>query len=185
MRPYRIVTAIDRSEYSEIVIEHALDHAARHQLPDLHVLSVVDDDTDATELAIWLEALVRDGLETFRAGPNWRTRLHVRRGHVEEEIARLAEELAADLIVIGHYGLHGTRGSVVDRVLAAANCPTLVIGLTDHPVVVDEQCEACMTVRTESGGERMFCVAHTDLERLHLSPTLPWSGSLTRGGGVW
>ena len=185
MRPYRIVTALDRSEYSEIVIEHALDHAARQQIPDLHVLSVVDDDTDPAELASWLEALVRDNLETFRAGPHWRTRIHVRSGHVEVEIPRLANEIEADLIVIGHYGLHGARGTIVEQVIARAPCPTLVVGLTDHPVEADAQCEACMAVRVESEGERLFCAAHSDPDRLRLSSTLPWSGALTRGGGVW
>jgi len=185
MRPYRIVAALDRSEYSEIVIEHALDQAARQQNPDLHVLSVVDDRADPVATANWLETLVRDGLETFRAEPHWRTRIHVRLGRVEEEIARLANEIEADLIVIGHYGLHGNRGSLVERVTAQATCPTLVIGLTDHALETEEQCRACMAVRAESEGERLFCVTHTDHDRLHLSPLLPWAGSLTRGGGVW
>jgi nucleotide-binding universal stress UspA family protein len=185
MRPYRIVAALDLSEYSEIVIEHALDHAARQQIPDLHMLSVVDDDADPEATASSLEALVREGLENFRAGSHWRTRIHVRLGRVDEEITRLANEIEADLIVIGHYGLHSTRGSIVERVIANANCPTLVIGLTDHPVAIDEQCVACMAVRAESEGERLFCVIHTDPDRLRLSTLLPWSGSLTRGGGVW
>jgi hypothetical protein len=34
------MVGVDLSEYSEIVIEHALDQAARHHYPELHVLYV-------------------------------------------------------------------------------------------------------------------------------------------------
>ncbi len=34
---YRSVTALDRSGSAEIVIEHAIDQAARHEDPDLHL----------------------------------------------------------------------------------------------------------------------------------------------------
>jgi len=185
MRPYRVVTALDHSEYSEIVLEHALDHAARQQAPDVHVLTVIDGRTDPAPVSRWLTTIVRDGLENFRAGPNWRTRIHVRQGRPDDEITRLAMEVDADLIVIGHYGLHRRGNSPVDHVITNASCPTLVIGLTEHAIPSDEQCLACVAVRAESEGERLFCVAHSDLERLHLSDRVPWSGTLTRGGGVW
>jgi len=55
---------------------------------------------------------------------------HLREGRADEEIVVLAEELGADLIVIGSRGLGGLRrvlvGSVSDSVVRHAHCPVLV-----------------------------------------------------------
>jgi nucleotide-binding universal stress UspA family protein len=54
----------------------------------------------------------------------------VRRGDPFEEIVALANDLPADLIVMGHTGRRGTArvliGSVTQRVLDYARCPVLV-----------------------------------------------------------
>jgi nucleotide-binding universal stress UspA family protein len=52
-------------------------------------------------------------------------------GEVALEIVALAEELGADLIVMGSRGLGGVRralmGSVSDSVVRHAHCPVLVV----------------------------------------------------------
>jgi nucleotide-binding universal stress UspA family protein len=56
---------------------------------------------------------------------------HLRMGQVALEIVALAEELGADLIVMGCRGLGGVRralmGSVSDSVVRHAHCPVLVV----------------------------------------------------------
>jgi nucleotide-binding universal stress UspA family protein len=56
---------------------------------------------------------------------------HLRMGQVALEIVALAEELGADLIVMGSRGLGGVRralmGSVSDSVVRHAHCPVLVV----------------------------------------------------------
>ena len=56
---------------------------------------------------------------------------HLRMGGVALEIVALAEELGADLIVMGSRGLGGVRralmGSVSDSVVRHAYCPVLVV----------------------------------------------------------
>jgi nucleotide-binding universal stress UspA family protein len=56
---------------------------------------------------------------------------HLRMGVPEEEIVVLAEELGADLVVLGSKGLGGMRrvllGSVSDSVVRHAHCPVLVV----------------------------------------------------------
>ena len=56
---------------------------------------------------------------------------HLRMGQVDLEILALAEELQADLIVMGSRGLGGVRralmGSVSDSVVRHAHCPVLVV----------------------------------------------------------
>jgi nucleotide-binding universal stress UspA family protein len=165
VRRYRIVVGIDLSEYSEIVLEHALDQAARHDAPELHFLTVRErrrPSSDDCKQALWER--VYPALETFnRYGSDWRARLHVRRGRPEVEIAELAAEIRADLIVIGQFGLHTTRASdnnLPNRVLQQAVCPTLVVGL---PAAVDTspQCLMCVAVRESTEGGSWFCGQHT------------------------
>jgi hypothetical protein len=58
-------------------------------------------------------------------------RVHLRKGRADEEVIVLAEEIGADLIVMGSRGLGGLRrapmGSVSDSVVRHANCPVLVV----------------------------------------------------------
>jgi nucleotide-binding universal stress UspA family protein len=181
-RRYRIVVGIDLSEYADIVIEHALDQAARHDAPELHFLTVCEERRGSIgdrRQALWER--VYPALETFNQfRTDWRARVHARRGKPEVEIAELAAEVRADLIVIGQFGLHTPRSSdknVPNRVLQQAVCPTLVVGL---PEAVDAtpQCPLCSAVREDSDGERWFCPRHAgDRGRDHLmSAMTTWSG---------
>jgi nucleotide-binding universal stress UspA family protein len=183
---YRIVIAVDGSQYSEIVLEHGLDQAARHDAPDLHVLAVVEEPSGIATVKTWLATAVLEGLDSFRAGrPDWRTRLHVRVGRPAEEIVNLAAEVDADLLVIGRYGLHHPRRSIADEVVATATCPTLVVGLAGHAVETEQACPECAAVREQSDGERWFCAIHAAPDRLRLSTLVPPSPPLTRGGPLW
>lgn len=184
-RRFRIVIALDGSEYSNIVLEHALDQAARHDTVDVHVVRVVTDkDAPLDPIKTWLADSVRDGLDSFRRAPTeWRIRLHVRCGRAEEEIANLAGEVAADLLVVGRYGLHHPFHSTADRVIALAECPTLVIGLAGHEVDPAPQCAACVQLREDTDAERLFCDEHTDTRDLWLS-TLVTSGGSSSGSST-
>jgi nucleotide-binding universal stress UspA family protein len=183
---YRIVIALDGSEYSEIVLEHGLDQAARHDAPDLHMIAVVGEPSECDATKTWLATTVLEGLEAFRAGRlDWRTRLHVRIGRPAEEIVNLAAEIDADLLVIGHYGLHHPRHSVADAVISSATCPTLVVGLAGHALETERPCLGCAAVREQSDGERWFCEKHAAPDRLRLSTLVPYSPPATRGGLLW
>lgn len=163
------------------MIEHALDQAARHDAPELHFLTVREKrrpSGNECKQALWEQ--VYPALETFnRFGADWRARLHVRRGKPEVEIAELAAEIRADLIVIGQFGLHTPRASdknLPNRVLQQAVCPTLVVV---PPAALDAtQCPMCAAVREETEGERWFCAQHAgDRGRDHIvSPMTTWSG---------
>lgn len=180
-RRYRIVVGLDLSEYADIVLEHALDQAARHDAPELHFLTVREHRKPSAEerkQALWER--VYPALETFnRHGTDWRAQLHVRRGKPEVEIATLAADIRADLIVIGQFGLHTPRASdknLPNRVLQQAVCPTLVVSM---PAELDtRQCPLCVATREQSEGETWFCPQHAgDRGRDHfVSPMTTWSG---------
>ena len=184
---FRVVVALDLSEYAEIVLEYALDQAARHAAPDLHFVIVVDDDNEETIQTAKerLARLVFDGLDNVGHGADWRARLHVRAGKPHEEIVSLAGELDAHLIVLGRFGARRTwrrLGSVAHRVLEDAHCAVLAVNLVDRPIETVVQCPDCVTVRAESDGERWFCAAHSAPDRETLATTS--LTTLRTGGGL-
>jgi nucleotide-binding universal stress UspA family protein len=177
IRRFRIVVGVDLSEYSQIVIEQALDQAARHQAPELHFLHVAERRKDSMEeRSQRLSAAVYPSLQVFNQyGSDWRARLHVRRGKIEQQINILAADILADLIVIGQFGLH--RRHTANRVLTQAHCATLVVGM---PKPVDlSQCSACSATREDSDGALFFCEEHV-IGHQEVSPLSVWSN----GNGV-
>lgn len=161
-RRYRIVVAIDQSEYAEIVIEHAIDQAARHSRPDIHFVTVVPHISQVGNAKSWLAVESLGALETLGVkNANWRSWVHVHAGDPTSEIVGLAADLRADLLVIGCFGTHDPRGraTFTRKVLEAATCPTLVVTLKDYGSD-DDECEACVAVRAETEAERLFCDEH-------------------------
>lgn len=184
LRRFRIVVALDATEYAEIVLEHGIDQAARHQRPDLHFVTVVEKDANAEEARVRCAGLVLQGLDTMGThGADWRSWLHVLEGEPETAIAELAADIRADLVVIGRFGMHSRRGSTADRLLAKTPCPTLVVNLKQDIVPAVVQCPACASVRAETEAERLFCDEHVG-DRVGLS-SLASSSTVTRGGSVW
>ncbi|HTR50384.1 MAG TPA: universal stress protein [Kofleriaceae bacterium] len=182
---HRIVVALDLGEYSEIVLEHALDQAARHDGPDLHFVYVHDDiGLDVETAKQRLAALVLPALEVLDC-TEWRIRLHVRAGKAPAAIAELAGELGAHLIVLGRFGTHHPHrrlGTVAARVIDLAPCATLVVGLEGSSEAVG-QCPDCVEARASSDGARWFCAAHTG-DRTRLS-TMVVPGASWLGGLMW
>ncbi len=183
-RRFRIIAGIDLTEYSEIVLEHALDQAARHDEPELHFLFVRERRhrrRSLEELRQRLSQIVWPALQTFNLHrASWRARLHVRAGKADEQIASLAQDVLADLIVIGQFGLHNpgqTLKTLPSRILLAAPCPTLVVGMP-KPMQESPICGACAVVREQSDGEQWFCDAHRTPDRVDhvVSPMTVWTG---------
>lgn len=60
----------------------------------------------------------------------------IRFGRPHEEITRLAEEVKADLIIMGTHGrtglAHWLVGSVAERVVRTSKCPVLTVPQPDH-----------------------------------------------------
>jgi nucleotide-binding universal stress UspA family protein len=183
-RRFRIVAALDQSEYAEVVLEHAIDQAARHERPDLHFVAVAARNANVDEARAALATIVLQGLETMAThGVDWCSWLHVLVGDAEKEIADLAADLRADLIVVGRFGTHSRRGSTADRVLENAPCPTLVVNLKQDNVSTDAQCPECVAVRATTQAERLFCDRHAG-DRMRLCALVSPS-TFMRGGSVW
>jgi nucleotide-binding universal stress UspA family protein len=182
MDRYRIVVGLDLSEYAEVVLEHALDQAARHERSELHFVTAIPDARLLAATKPRLAALVRDGLDSF-GERDWRARLHVRVGKPAEEIVLLADDIDADLIVVGRFSQHRRRvGSTAQRVLELASTPTLAINQLGKPVTDHAQCPDCARVRASSDGEVWFCDRHRDSDRDTLATTLVLPSTTWTGG---
>lgn len=185
---HRIVVALDLLEYSEIVLEHALDQARRFAPPELHFVTVVEDARpDLDDVKQRLGALVVAGLDGLdRTG--WLVRLHVRSGRAAEEITNLAAEIRAHLLVIGRFGVHHPRrriGRTANRVIDLATCPAFVVTLTDQSPDGQPQCPDCVALRSASDGRIWFCSLHAAPDRSQLSTIVGPSTSLTGGPLMW
>jgi nucleotide-binding universal stress UspA family protein len=162
----KILTALDRTEYAEIVLEHGLDHAARDPGAELHFVTVIGAGDDPVAARHWLEDMVRFDLDAFDLVERTIT-LHVRQGHPAAEIAAVANELAVDLLVVGQFGVPSTS----EALLAMAHVPTEIVGV--EGVVLAAQCPKCARVRRETNGEELFCAEHHTDRLTELTTRLP------------
>lgn len=182
-RRFRIVAALDGSEYAEIVLEHAIDQAARHDRVDLHFVTVVDAIRKIAETRANLGATVLQGLEVLGTkATDWRSWTHVLVGKAEDELATFCGDIRADLLVIGRFGIHHARRSTADRVITLAPCATLVVNLGQD--VLEPLCPLCAAIREDTNAERLFCSEHSTEGPLHVT-SLVTRASSYRGGSVW
>jgi nucleotide-binding universal stress UspA family protein len=80
--------------------------------------------------------LLEAQLERMREAGSSVTEAHLMSGRADEEIIVRAEQVGADLVVVGSRGLGGIRralmGSVSDSVVRHAHCPVLLVRREDH-----------------------------------------------------
>ncbi len=141
--PTRILLATDGSEEAELAALKAVDlaDATDSELHVVHV-GVVPIFLKSYPGTLGYEGKLYEQIEEVSREllrkESWRVKAaggtvagaHLRMGEVDLEIVDLAEELGADLIVMGSRGLGGVRralmGSVSDSVVRHAHCPVLV-----------------------------------------------------------
>jgi nucleotide-binding universal stress UspA family protein len=135
----KIMVAIDGSKASEKALEHALEFASSWEA-DLSIVSVIPSVSPLRMLGRDYEEDVKQGmlkvLETAEVKINkdyprlnFSTRLED--GRPEDVIVKVAEEMNADLIIIGSRGMGGITGRILGstsrRVVDSCTKPILVI----------------------------------------------------------
>jgi nucleotide-binding universal stress UspA family protein len=181
--PYVIVVAIDYSEPSELAFEKALELAADKREIELHVLNVMVEGAGPTsgsarsptlrDASLYLQSHVARRISDFqvRTGctPFKRLLTHVRSDHPGLEIAQLAVDVAADLVVLGTHDRHGLPrlllGSVAGVVARLAPCSVFVVRQKAVPVptpAIEAPCPHCLAARRESSGDQFWCEQHRE-----------------------
>ncbi len=97
--------------------------------------------------------------------------VHVRKGSAGDEIAQLAADLDADLVVVGSHGRRGVSrlvlGSVAERVSRLARCPVWIIRPKAHQggeriPEIEPACPACLKHRADTNGAELWCARHSE-----------------------
>src|ERR671914_1524423 len=143
--PTRILLATDGSEEAELAALRAVElaDATDSELHVVHV-EVVPSFLVSYPGTLGYERRLYEQIEEMSREllrkQSWRVKAaggtvagtHLRMGQGDLEIVALAEELGADLIVMGCRGHRGIRraieGSISDGVIRHAPCPVLVVG---------------------------------------------------------
>jgi nucleotide-binding universal stress UspA family protein len=89
---------------------------------------------------------------------------HLAVGPAASEILVVADEIEADLIVVGAMGRRADDlahiGSVADRIVRHASCPVLVVRDKGYHPAIEPPCPDCVEVRETSHGASMWCARH-------------------------
>jgi nucleotide-binding universal stress UspA family protein len=190
-----IIVGVDDSPLSHRALDQALEMACLREGSEVHALHVEPDlllgaALAAPEYALSAEAGARDvqklATERVAAMPAAldkrnvrRVVAHFRRGAPAENIAQLAADLDADLVVVGSHGHRGLErlllGSVAERVVRLARCPVWIIRPKDHATAgrvpeIEPPCPDCVKAREASDGKTMWCARHA--EHHYLRPHL-------------
>jgi len=186
-KPYLIVVGIDYSPASDLALERAFELAAARPRADVHVVNVVrlygmqavvDGPAEPTGLAsvstVDATALVQRYVEgqrkAFRGAlDSVRVRAHLRLEAPAQEIAQIAADLEADLVVVGTHGKRGIArillGSVAEAVVRLAPCPVLVVrpkALPEQMPRIEPPCPQCLEARRASSGAEYWCEQHRE-----------------------
>lgn len=129
----QVVVAYDFSEEGRVALERAIELAGWRPHHVLHVITAVPHGTTYERAEHVRELLAKD-VETQvvanAPAEAFEVFAHARIGGPDQEILRLAEEVGADLVVIGSHdrGVIGRaiHGSVSEAVLRHARCPVMV-----------------------------------------------------------
>ena len=193
--PYTVVVGIDYSEVSQLAFREALQIASGRVGSEVHVIYVetaprrfpdrgTDELSDSAPAEGVSESDLEDALQRLHrlvvrevtefeesrlaqgAAPIARVVSHVRSGGPSREIAQLAADLEADLLVVGTHGRTGIArflvGSVAHALVTLAPCPVLVVRPRQASVVpaIEPPCPRCVETRRESGGRELWCEQH-------------------------
>ncbi len=139
----KILLPVDGSECALRAVDQMIEHVSWFRdVPEIHLLHVQPPVPIGRALAhVGKETLHAHYLEESQphlsgaqqklaaAGRTYTTHIHV--GQSAEVIAKVAAELACDLIVMGSHGRTGLAGivlgSVASRVLSLSACPILLV----------------------------------------------------------
>jgi nucleotide-binding universal stress UspA family protein len=177
-QPFTVVLGLDLDDTESSGF--AFDQGARivGRIPGavLHVLHVLAPEavTLAPETAGLLRLYVSEKAVALDAAAPSRVGVHVRRGDAAKEIAQLAVEVAADVIVVGSHKAavkHLFLSTTAERVMAVATCPVLVAGpkpppQPSHMIVIEPTCPDCAQQRALTQGRTWWCARHSESHHL-------------------
>lgn len=187
---YVVIAGVDFSDASELAVKAAFEAAGQRPDSEVHLVHVVqtygaqvayDAPVDASALAVVTLAEARKRFTTYTeqvvarySTPELSQRIrrvvpHIRFDAIASEIAQLAADLEADLVVVGTHGRRGLPrlllGSTAETTTRLAPCPVLVVrpkAVPEPLPLIEPPCPKCVDVRFETRGAEMWCEQHRE-----------------------
>jgi nucleotide-binding universal stress UspA family protein len=183
-----VVVAYDFSEPGDLALERAVDLACRAPQHVLHFLTVIDphrgfglepDEHVDYQYAERVQARLTERLQALFearcADAEVNFFVHARIGYPVGEILDLAEEIGAELIIIGSHGRTGLRrlllGSVSEAVVREARCAVIVARAQGYKPV---QLEKITEAPADHGPRRPLAHRYTYAQRHVLTRPSDW-----------
>jgi nucleotide-binding universal stress UspA family protein len=183
---FLILVEVDFSENGPSVLQSAADLASTTPDAELHLVHAFGPAVRADHLR-WFPALsdllsIEDSdaagaaLDRIAASiPLRDTRVcaHVHEGSATTVIAQLAEDIHADLVVVGNHDRAGVNrsffGSVAEKLVRTAPCPVLIIRSKSIPTSepISPPCPACEASKRLTWGAHVRCLAHAHPGDVH------------------
>jgi nucleotide-binding universal stress UspA family protein len=192
-RPRVVVAGIDFSEASINAMKEAALLMEGSKAAELHVVHALSSASPSPSISgadteLSLGRLIEEATKALesviaplREGP---TRLigHIRLGPPDREIAQVASDVGADLIVVGTEGKTGIErlmlGSVAESLVRRAPCAVLVHrprAVTPWELI-EPPCKDCLAVRQVTGRATLWCERHSQHHpKTHTHYELPQS----------
>jgi nucleotide-binding universal stress UspA family protein len=184
-RPRVVVAGVDFSEVSINALKEASILVQGSKSSELHVVHVLPTAVPPPSIGpgagseLLLVGTIEEAtkaLETalapYRQG-DARVIGHVRVGRPDQELAQVASDVGADLVVVGTAGKHGMErlllGSVAESLVRHAPCAVLVHRPRTVPAweLIEPPCRDCLAVRQVTDRATLWCERHSER---HLRP---------------
>jgi nucleotide-binding universal stress UspA family protein len=177
--PFVVVLGLDLvdTESSGFAFDRAARIVGRIPGAVLHVLHVLAPDAataSALETAGLLRLYVSEKASVLGTAAPASVGVHVRRGDPAKEIAQLAVEVMADMIVVGSHKAPLKNlfvNTTAEHVMSVASCPVFVAGprprpQPSHVIVIEPPCPDCVQRRELTEGRTWWCARHSENHHL-------------------
>ena len=172
--PINLLSAVDYSELSELVVAQTMDLARRYTGAEAHFLhvskSAPHDLGTSTQRTSMLFNWLGERLKNIGVVPEGVCVVgHEAHGDPAHVILQTAGDLLADVVIVGTHGRKGVErmvmGSVAESVVRHAACPVLVVRPKTHddPVAqIEPTCPRCVHARAQTRGAALWCEQHQE-----------------------
>lgn len=172
--PVNLLSAVDYTELSELVVAQTMDLARRYGDAEAHFLHVSNNAPQdlgtrtqrTSALFNWLGERLRN-VGVLPEGV--RVVGHEAHGDPAHVILQTAGDLLADVVIVGTRGRKGVErmvmGSVAESVVRHASCPVLVVRPKTHenPVaMIEPPCPRCVQAQAQTRGAALWCEQHQE-----------------------
>jgi nucleotide-binding universal stress UspA family protein len=182
---FLILVEVDFSENGPSVLQAAADLASTTPDAELHLVFAFGPAVRADDLrsfpALWDFTSIEDsdtaGVALHRIAASLplldaRVCAHVHEGSATTVIAQLAENIGADLVVVGNHDRAGVNpffGSVAEKLVRMAPCPVLIVRSTSVPASapIAPPCPACEASKRLTWGAHARCLDHAHPGDVH------------------